>query len=181
MHGESFLFLLPSHLTPYLWGPRVTLSGRQWVAKHAGCSGGQWHAAAYQSACVPSSPAAERLGEITVLQSMVNKDKAVKVDLRVGNKSWRWSSTAPWPPIDNVLKAPFWAAPEYDPIRRRLQRPAPNVTVVGGGELLTVDFVAEPESLGAGQGGGEGGEGQEGGDAAVCAPPPVVLSLSPPL
>ena len=27
---------LASQLTPYLWGPRVTLSCRQWVAKHPG-------------------------------------------------------------------------------------------------------------------------------------------------
>ena len=97
-------------------------------------------------------PPTEKVGEIKALKSMVRQDKDVKPEFhRAGRGGWRWEQGNQWPPLDLILRTAFWSAEEYEPVRKRLLRPAPQITVMGGGELLSVQFVLDKEYAHAGE------------------------------
>ena len=89
----------------------------------------------------------ESLGEIPSLEAMLRS----KADIKVTVGNWRWSATAPWPPVECIKRCGLWSHPMYQDIRDRLLRPAPTVNLTVGGEFVTVDTRsttgAQPEDV----------------------------------
>lgn len=87
----------------------------------------------------PSSPA-ECLGEIPALESsLINKN-----DIKILPGKWEWTAAQPWPPLSSVLKTPLWSSDHYAALRERLLRPAPQLSMVTGGQFVTIYTTRQP-------------------------------------
>ena len=87
------------------------------------------------------APLSENLGEVKALDSMLLN----RMDIKVTTGIWKWSASSPWPPLSSVLKCPLWQSPDYQDVRDRLKRPAPEVSVTTGGEFITIDIRSKPK------------------------------------
>jgi hypothetical protein len=83
---------------------------------------------------VAFSAPAEHIGEAKPLSVMIRQ----RSDLKVATGNWRWAPDKQYPPIENVLKSPFWSAEAYAPARARLCRPTPVIGLRGGADFVTV-------------------------------------------
>ena len=117
----------------------------------------------------------ETLGEVKSLDGMLSN----RLDIKVITGTWRWSSTSPWPPISSVLKCPLWRLDEYQDIRERLKRPAPEVSITTGGEFITIDTRSKPKAPAADKDTGAGESGADEGTTEAALGDESQVRLSP--
>ena len=74
------------------------------------------------------------MGEVESIRSRVSN----KADYKVNLSGFR-AGTFDEPPIDNVLATNFWKSPQYEMLRRRLAKAVPTLTVLIGGDYITIN------------------------------------------
>ena len=77
------------------------------------------------------------MGEVESIRCRVSNKADCKVSL-AGFRQSR-SGNVEEPPIENVLKTNFWTSPLYEPLRTRLAKPVPTLTILQGGGYVTIN------------------------------------------
>ena len=79
---------------------------------------------------------AENIGEINALSAVLKNSR----DIQVKTGTWKWSEAKPFPPLEAVLKSPFWSDPEYENLRNRLKEGLLEPEVSATAEHVTVNM-----------------------------------------
>ena len=103
--------------------------------------------------------AAGNVGEIEAIRSRVHNRADYKVSL-AGYRQSRFGSVSE-PPIENVMRTPFWTSPLYEPLRQRLAKPVPTVTIMSGGNYVTINTQTGHVRLSEEEVAGSGDEGSQ--------------------
>jgi hypothetical protein len=75
------------------------------------------------------------MGEVNSVRARVHN----KLDIKVPLTGYKYSDQSPEPPVDSVLKTPFWSSSTYESLRQRLAKPVPTISVLQGGDYITVN------------------------------------------
>lgn len=70
-----------------------------------------------------------------------------RFDVKVPVGNWRWSVDCPYPPLEMVLKAPFWTQPAYEAARARLLRPAAQIVLKSGADFITINTLTQKATV----------------------------------
>ena len=79
---------------------------------------------------------AENIGEINALSAVLKNSR----NIQVKTGTWKWSEAKPFPPLEAVLKSPFWSDPEYENLRNRLKEGLLEPEVSATAEHVTVNM-----------------------------------------
>ena len=74
------------------------------------------------------------MGEVESIRQRISNKNDYKVPL-TGLRA----GTFVEPPIETVLSIPFWTSATYESLRRRLAKPVPTITVMMGGDYITIN------------------------------------------
>ena len=84
-------------------------------------------------------PATETLSEVPALRAAGVEKGDIKVS---PPRTWSWSPSAPWPPVECVKAAGLWTLPKFSEIRSRLLKAAAHITVDVGSDFVALQMVA---------------------------------------
>ena len=77
----------------------------------------------------------ETLGTIETLRHRVTN----RSDYKVNMQGFKWSPSNPNPPLESVLKTPFWSSNSFDGLRTELRKAVPTFTTTVGGDYITIN------------------------------------------
>ena len=89
--------------------------------------------------------AAGNLGEISSIRARVPN----RADYKISMQGFKHSARTPDPPLEAVLKTPFWSSAAFESIRARLAKAAPAISVLHGGTYITINTQTGTTSLNA--------------------------------